>query len=106
MSAALNLEIAVERVGVCGLWGAGQGITTRNGCSIPRSYNAAMRPINRAIQHVADSSKWVNPVVRETNLASCGVNTSMERSTAVSRLIHSTGFVRRVTYRKTYLELL
>ncbi len=32
-----NLETAVGRVGVCGFWGAGQGIMTRNGCSIPRS---------------------------------------------------------------------
>jgi len=52
---AIILETTVGRVGVCGFWGAGQGITTRNGCSIPRSYNAAMRPKNCAIQPVADS---------------------------------------------------
>jgi hypothetical protein len=38
---------------VCGFLGAGQGATTRNGRSIPRSCNAAMRPENRAIRHVA-----------------------------------------------------
>jgi len=38
---------------VCGFPGAGQGATTRNGYSIARSCNAAMRPENRAIQPVA-----------------------------------------------------
>ena len=50
-----NLETAVGRVGVRGFWGAGQGIMTQNGCSIPGSYNVAMRPKNRAILPVADS---------------------------------------------------
>ena len=54
-SSPIILGTAVGRVGVCGFWGAGQGISTRNGYSIPRSYNAAMRPKNRAIQPVADS---------------------------------------------------
>ena len=49
----INLESSVERAGVCGFPGAGQGATTRNGCSIARSCNAAMRPENRAIQPVA-----------------------------------------------------
>jgi hypothetical protein len=49
------LETAVGRVGVCDFRGAGQGIATRNGYSIPGSYNAAMRTENRAIQPVADS---------------------------------------------------
>jgi hypothetical protein len=48
----LNLDSSVERVGVCGFPGAGQGATTRNGHSIPRSCNAAMRPENRAIRPV------------------------------------------------------
>ena len=50
---SFNLETSVERAGVCGFPGAGQGATTRNGRSIPRSCNAAMRPENRAIQPVA-----------------------------------------------------
>ena len=37
-----NLNPVVGRGGVCGFWGAGQGATTRNGHSIPRSCNAAM----------------------------------------------------------------
>jgi hypothetical protein len=73
------LETSVGRGGVCGfcelspdgempaypIWGAGHtrqpdglgtgGATTRNGCSIPRSCNAAMRRKNRAIRSVADS---------------------------------------------------
>ncbi|MFA7241451.1 MAG: ATP-binding protein [Sulfuricellaceae bacterium] len=48
-----NLETSVERAGVCGFPGAGQGATTRNGHSIARSCNAAMHPENRAIQPVA-----------------------------------------------------
>jgi len=46
------LETSVERAGVCGFPGAGQGATTRNGRSIAFSCscNAAMRPENRAIQ--------------------------------------------------------
>jgi len=55
--AGLNLETSVERAGVCGFPGAGQGATTRNGRSIAFSFlkscNAAMRPENRAIQLVA-----------------------------------------------------
>ena len=58
-----NLETSVERAGVCGFPGAGQGATTRNGHSIPfsRSCNAALRPENRAIQPVALFTKRVNP---------------------------------------------
>jgi clan AA aspartic protease len=47
------LDSSVERAGVCGFAGAWQGATTRNGHSIPRSCNTAMRPQNRAIQSVA-----------------------------------------------------
>ena len=50
----LNLYSSVGRGGVYGYGGAGQGATTRNGYSIPRSCNAAMRRQNRAIRHVAD----------------------------------------------------
>ena len=68
------LDSSVGRGGVCGFWGAWQGATTRNGCSIPRSCtrkgcprrerqqscslrrdNAAMRSKNRAIYPVANS---------------------------------------------------
>ena len=57
----LNLKTAVGRGGVCGFRGAGQGATTRNGCSIPRSCNAAMRTENRAIRPVAGFTRQVNP---------------------------------------------
>ncbi len=50
-----NLETSVGQAKVCDFWGAGQGVTTRNGRSIPRSYNAAMRHTNRAIWPVAGS---------------------------------------------------
>jgi hypothetical protein len=49
------LKTSVERVGVCGFQGAGQGATTSNGYSIARRSNAAMRPENRAIRPVAFS---------------------------------------------------
>ena len=48
-----NLKPAVERVGGCGCGGAEQGATTRNGHSLPRSCNTAMRRQNRAIRPVA-----------------------------------------------------
>ncbi|MDP1559219.1 MAG: hypothetical protein Q8K59_06135 [Nitrosomonas sp.] len=51
----LNLETSVGRGGVCGFWGAGQGAATQDGCSIPRSCNAAKRRKNRAIHPVAYS---------------------------------------------------
>ena len=54
----LNLETAVGRSGVCEFLGAGQGATTRNGRSIPRSCNADMHPKNRAIHVVAVTPKW------------------------------------------------
>jgi len=55
LTASFILESSVERAGVCGFPGAGQGATTRNGCSIAFSCscNAAMRPENRAIQPIA-----------------------------------------------------
>ena len=62
-SAVIILETLVEQVGVCGFAGAGQGVTTRNGRSIPRSYNTAMCPQNRAIQLVAAPTKWVNAYI-------------------------------------------
>jgi hypothetical protein len=40
---------------VCGFWGAGQGVTTRNGHSIPRSCNAALCRKKRAIHPVAQA---------------------------------------------------
>ncbi|MEO6432113.1 MAG: hypothetical protein ABIO50_10225, partial [Nitrosospira sp.] len=49
----LNLNPVVGRGEVYGFWGAGQGATTRNGRSIPRSCNAAMCRKNCAIHHVA-----------------------------------------------------
>ena len=40
----------------CAVFGVqGKAIMTSNGYSIPRSYNAALRPKNRAILPVADS---------------------------------------------------
>jgi hypothetical protein len=45
------------RSGVRGFWGAGQGATTRNGYSIPRSCNAAMCRKKHAIRPVANSPK-------------------------------------------------
>ncbi|CAE6516394.1 hypothetical protein NMYAN_60063 [Nitrosomonas nitrosa] len=39
-----NLDSSVGRGGVCGFRSAGQGATTRNSHSIPRSCNAVMRP--------------------------------------------------------------
>ncbi|MDN5753965.1 MAG: hypothetical protein L0H15_11955, partial [Nitrosospira sp.] len=50
-----NLNPVVGRGEVCGFWGAGQGATTRNGRSIPRSCNAAMCRKNCAIHPVAAS---------------------------------------------------
>jgi hypothetical protein len=50
-----NLETAVGRGGVRGCGGVGQGATTRNGHSIPRRSNAALRRQSRAIYPVADS---------------------------------------------------
>ena len=56
-----NLNPVVGRGDVCGFWGAGQGATTRNGYSISRRCNAAMRHKNRAIRPVADSPKrWAS----------------------------------------------
>ena len=49
----LNLTPVVGRGEVYGFWGAGQGATTRNGRSIPRSCNAAMCRKNCAIHLVA-----------------------------------------------------
>lgn len=48
------LETAVEQVEVCDFCGEGQGVTTRNGYSIPRSYNTAILCKNHAIRPVAD----------------------------------------------------
>jgi hypothetical protein len=72
------LETSVGQAKVCDFWGAGQGVTTRNGRSIPRSYtrkecprwerqqscsfrrdNAAMRHTNRVIWPVAGDAKRV-----------------------------------------------
>jgi hypothetical protein len=50
-----NLETSVGRGGARVHRGAGQGATTRNGCSIPRRSNAAMRREGRAIRPVARS---------------------------------------------------
>ena len=47
------LETVVERDAVCVTRRAGQGATTRNGCSIARRSNAAMRDEGHAIRLVA-----------------------------------------------------
>ena len=49
----LNRESVVKRSAVCVARCAGQGATTRNGCSIPRRSNAAMRCGERAMRFVA-----------------------------------------------------
>ena len=50
-----NLKTAVGRGEVYGFLGAWQGTATRNGYSISRICNAAMRTKNRDIHLVADS---------------------------------------------------
>ena len=50
---SVNLETAVGQGGGCVCGGAGQGATTRNSQSIPRSCNAAMRRRRRAVRPVA-----------------------------------------------------
>jgi len=56
---SMILESSVEQVEgyVCG--GVGQGIRTRNSCSIPRSYNVAIHRRKRAIRPVASFTHWV-----------------------------------------------
>ena len=58
--AIFNLNLAVGRCRVCGFRGAGQGATTRNGCSIPRSCNAVLCREKRAICFVAGFATKVN----------------------------------------------
>ncbi len=55
-----NLESSVEHREGCFGGGAGQGITTRNSCSIASSYNAAMRRHRCAIFGVAMFTRRVN----------------------------------------------
>ena len=66
--------------------GAGQGATTRNGHSIPRRSNAAMRREERAIRFVATHTlgerDYIAKFISDHFLAY-----STERSTAVSRII-------------------
>ena len=56
------LDSLVEQVEVCVCGGAGQGITTKNSHSIPRSYNAAMCHRKRAIQLVARFTFRMNSI--------------------------------------------
>jgi hypothetical protein len=67
-----NLETAVGRGGVCGCGGAGQGVTTRNSTTIPRSYNAAMRRHSRTIRLVAWITRkvntWISIILRHFNI--------------------------------------
>ncbi len=59
----MNLESSVGQGEVCVCGGAGQGVTTRNSRSIPRSDNAAMGRRKRAIRLVA----WfIQPVNRNS----------------------------------------
>src|SRR5512137_2493013 len=81
-----NLETVVERSVVCVHRGVGQGATTRNGRSIPRRSNTAMRREGRAIHFVA-----THPMgERGNNRKYFHVHLHAflwERSTAVSRII-------------------
>ncbi|SDY72303.1 hypothetical protein [Nitrosomonas sp. Nm33] len=54
---AVNLDSSVEQDGVCDFASAGQGATMRNGRSIPKSCNAAMRLQNCAIRSAAETPR-------------------------------------------------
>ncbi|WP_090566427.1 hypothetical protein [Nitrosomonas sp. Nm33] len=53
----LNLDSSVGQDGVCDFASAGQGATMRNGRSIPKSCNAAMRLQNCAIRPAAETPR-------------------------------------------------
>src|SRR4030067_1441908 len=89
--ALLILETLVGRGGVCGFWGAGQGTTTRNGCSIPRNCNAAMRSNKPCNSPRSELTHWGATKITQHFVLKLKVDYLCERSTAVSRLNSGSG---------------